>query len=227
MNQLWSRWKGPIMGSALLLSLTACLNQNDDNQQNAQSVEQNNADAVHLHSTDVIPSYHGPKTETTNVHGNTTSGMGMSVYSMIGSSSLHEGGVSSHVQSRLAGLGIDGVKAFVLNDTIILARAESRVSSNHYDNMQQKVLSQTEGMSGKGEPDEGVSGAKNVDNDNMSQAKEQVKNMFNEEVQILTVTNPQAPALIDRIASKLHDAPRDESIARDITELLHMASDKK
>ena len=114
MNQLWSRWKGPIMGSALLLSLTACLNQNDDNQQNAQSLEQHNADAVHLHSTDVIPSYHGPKTETTNVHGNTTSGMGMSVYSMIGSSSLHEGGVSSHVQSRLAGLGIDGVKAFVL-----------------------------------------------------------------------------------------------------------------
>ncbi|MEC0201388.1 hypothetical protein P4H39_01950 [Paenibacillus lautus] len=227
MNQLWSRWKGPILGSALLLSLTACLNQTDDNQQNTQSMDQRNADAVHLHSTDVIPSYHGPKTETTNVHGNTTSGMGMSVYSMIGSSSLHEGGVSSHVQSRLAGLGIDGVKAFVLNDTIVLARAESQVSSNHYDNMQQKVLSQTEGMSGKGEPDEGVSGAKIADNDNMSQAKEQVKSMFNEEVQILTVTNPQAPALIDRIASKLHDAPRDESIARDISELLRMASDKK
>ncbi|MFE0554953.1 hypothetical protein ACFW1P_03320 [Paenibacillus sp. NPDC058910] len=226
MNQLWSKWRGPILGSALLLSLTACLNQND-NQQNAQSMEQRNADAVHLHSTDVIPSYHGPKTETTNVHGKTTSGMGMSVYSMIGSSSLHEGGVSSHVQSRLASSGIEGVKAFVLNDTIILARAESRVSSNQYDNMQQKVLSQTQGMSGKGEPNQGVIGAKPADNDNMSQAKEQVKSMFNEEVQILTVTNPQAPELIDRIASKLHGAPRDESIARDITKLLQMTSDKK
>lgn len=226
MNQLWSKWRGPILGSALLLSLTACLNQND-NQQNAQSMEQRNADAVHLHSTDVIPSYHGPKTETTNVHGKTTSGMGMSVYSMIGSSSLHEGGVSSHVQSRLASSGIEGVKAFVLNDTIILARAESRVSSNQYDNMQQKVLSQTQGMSGKGEPNVGVIGAKSADNDNMSQAKKQVKSMFNEEVQILTVTNPQAPELIDRIASKLHGAPRDESIARDITKLLQMASDKK
>ncbi|MGG3308142.1 hypothetical protein ABER23_12005 [Paenibacillus lautus] len=226
MNQLWSKWRGPILGSALLLSLTACLNQND-NQQNAQSMEQRNADAVHLHSTDVIPSYHGPKTETTNVHGKTTSGMGMSVYSMIGSSSLHEGGVSSHVQSRLASSGIEGVKAFVLNDTIILARAESRVSSNQYDNMQQKVLSQTQGMSGKGEPNQGVIGAKSADNDNMSQAKEQVKSMFNEEVQILTVTNPQAPELIDRIASKLHGAPRDESIARDITKLLQMTSDKK
>ncbi|WP_433939739.1 hypothetical protein [Paenibacillus lautus] len=226
MKPFWSRWKGPLLGSVLLLSLTACLNQTD-NQQNAQSTQPGNADTVHLHSADVIPSYHGPKTETTNVQGKTTSGMGMSVYSMIGSSSLHEGGVSSHVQSRLAGQGIDGVKAFVLNDTIVLARAESKVSSNHYDSMQKKVLSQTEGMSGKGEPNEGVMGVKAVDNDNMSQAKEQVKKMFNEEVQILTVTNPQAPALIDRIATKLHDSPRDESIARDISELLRMASDIK
>ena len=135
----------PIIGTA---SLTAC--QTDDIQQNAQSVEQNNADAVHLHSTDVIPSYHGPKPKQP---------MSMAIPQADGHvrvqhdrpSSLHEGGVSSHVQSRLAGL-IDGVKALssmtrlfwhVQNHAFLLTTMTTCA----------KVLSQTEGMSGKGEPE--------------------------------------------------------------------------
>lgn len=228
MNQLWGSWRGLLLGSSLLLALTACSNQAADNQQKKdQSVKKNNVESARLHDSSVIPNYHGPKTQTTNVHGKTTSGMGMSVYSVIGSSHLHEGGISSHIRSRLASEGIEGVQAFVLNDTVILARAESHVSSNRYDEMQQKVLNQNYGLSGKGEPDQGVSGAKSVDGDSLTQAKEQVKKMFNEEIHILTVTNPQAPVIIDRIATKLHKSPKDSSIAKDITELLQMASNNK
>ncbi|KOR89169.1 hypothetical protein [Paenibacillus solani] len=228
MNQLWGSWKGLLLGSSLLLALTACSNQAADNQQQqqSQSVKKNNAESAHLHDSSVIPNYHGPKTQTTNVYGNTTSGMGMSVYSVIGSSNLHEGGISSHIRSRLASAGIEGVQAFVLNDTVILARTESHVSSNRYDEMQEKVLNQNYGLSGKGEPDQGVRGAKSADGDSLAQAKEQVKNMFNEEIHILTVTNPQAPVIIDRIATKLHNSPKDSSIAKDITELLQMASNQ-
>lgn len=224
MNPFWSRCKAPILGSALLLALTACQNQTD-NQQNTQKAQNVHPNATHhVQDPDLIPSYHGMKTRTTNENGETTSEMGTTVYSLIGSSSLHEGGVSSHVQSRLAGLGIEGIKAFVVNDTIILAQAESTVSSNQYDDIQRKVLSQMDGLSGKGEPDPGVTGKDATEADNLSQAKEEVKNMFNKHVQILTVTNPQAPELIDRIASKLHDSPRDASIAGDITKLLQMTS---
>ncbi|WP_436756421.1 hypothetical protein, partial [Streptomyces sp. URMC 124] len=61
-----------------------------------------------------------------------------------------------------------------------------------------------DGLSGKGEPDQGVTGKETSQTDNLSQAREEVRNMFNKHVQILTVTNPEAPGLIDRIASKLH-----------------------
>lgn len=221
MKNVWKTWQGLLVGAAAIIALSACANQSD-NQVQMQSVTHGNTDAHQMHNIDTIPSYDGPKTQTTNQFGKTTSGMGMSVYSLIGSSSLHEGGITSHVQSRLAGKGIEGVKVFVLNDTVILARAKSVISSNHYDEMQMKVLSQAEGLSGKGEPNEGIVGDKKVDSDNLAEAEEQVKAMFGGNVQILAITNPQAPELIDRIASKLHTSPADSTIAKDISKLLQM-----
>ena len=240
MNYLWDKSRTLLLVAALPLALTACANLTDRNADN-QPVPHSAAESHHQHNPDMIPSYHGPKTLTTNEHGKTTSGMGTSVYSLIGSSSLHEGGISSHVQSRLAGQGIEGVKAFVLNDTVILAREKPMVTANHYDKLQQKVLSPMENLSGKGvlsgsgnnvnknnnnADDESVnSGAES--SDNMEQAKEEVGKMFGGNVHILTVTNSQAFELMDRIVSKLHSSPSDSSIANDIAKLLRMTAKTK
>lgn len=226
MTTLWKKWQLALLFTVLLLALTACANSSDGRVR----TKSNSDGIIHpsgLHNPDTIPNYHGPKTQTTNEHGKTTSGMGTTVYSLIGSSSLHEGGIATHMQSRLTSKGIDGVKVLVLGDTVVLARSEPQMSSHQYDEMQMKVLSQTEGLSGKGEPNEGVLGDTKATGDNLAHAKKQVQAMFGGNVHILAITDPQAPQLIERITSKLQASPADHSVAKDISELLKIKVDKE
>lgn len=226
-----------IVAAAAGMMLTACADRNSPGEHLSDGLTMNNArqnapagDQVppHMHDGGIIPNYFGPKTETTNMQGQTTSGLGMNIYSMIGSSGLHEGGVSSHIQSRLNGLGIEGIKVFVLNDTVILAGRDEGVPSGQMSRMQMKLLSPTEGMSGKGEP-EGISAQKaDEPQNNLELAVKQVSGMFGGNARIVTVSNPASFELIDRIAAKLHDGSwSDPSIARDIARLLSMVNNSE
>lgn len=170
----------------------------------------------------VIPSYHGPKTDTTNAGGRTTSGMGMSVYSMIGSSGLQEGGVSSHIESRIASQGIEDIDVFVLDDTVLLATAKRGISANQYDELQNKVLSHTEGLSGKGSMYEGTSVRTDATLDNLSKAKQQVEAMFDGQVKVMTAADAKAAELIRRIKSQLSGSAPSERIGEDISSLLEL-----
>jgi hypothetical protein len=235
MNHIKLKLALPVIAGSLLLA--AC-----GNQQGAAPLSPSPSDpainramgtntdgTTHAHSlrdTGVIPSYYGPKTQTTNEYGNTVSGMGMSVYSMIGSSSLHEGGISSHIESRLRGQGIEGVKVLVLDDTVLLAREAPQITSNQYDELQQKVLSPYAGMSGRGTSTEGALGTRGKEDDNLQKAEEQVKAMFDGNVQIMTVSDPQAVQAIERIKSGLRSAPASDTLTSDLAALMKMAVKK-
>jgi hypothetical protein len=85
-----------------------------------------------------------------------------------------------------------------------------------------------EGLSGKGDP-EGIpngSGQAGSMPDNLELAKKQVSDMFNGNVQILTVTNPQAFELMDRIVTKLHSSKNDPTLGQDIVQLLRMTTEE-
>jgi hypothetical protein len=177
-------------------------------------------------SVNVIPSIDRAKKKTTNQHKQTTSGIGTNVYSLIGSSSLHDGGISSHLESRLAGEGIAGIKVFVLDDTVILARAQPETTSTRYDEMQRKVLSNTSGVSGKGDLD-GVDQTKVNTDDNLDRAKELMGKAFNGQVQILTITDPKALPLIDGIKANIKSAtPTYSKLSSDINTLVKMTLEK-
>lgn len=226
MNVRWKQAWIPMLGAAVLLS--ACGNQNGDAGQDngGMQPEAMGINGGHIHDPGLIPSYNGPKTETTNEAGHTASGMGMSVYSLIGSSGLHEGGISSHIRSRITGDGIEGVRVFVLDDTVVLAQEEQTFSADQYDNLQAKVLSHTAGLSGKGATREGMHGTTQGGADSLAKAKNRVKAMFGGDVKVLTVTNPQAFDLLDTITAKLQASRPDKTVAEDISRLLEMASEE-
>jgi hypothetical protein len=187
-----------VTGSISLL--TACQQRSTDNQMNIQSAHRGHI--THLNNASVIPSQNGLKTRTTNEHGGTTYGLGSSVYSMIGSSGLHSDGFSSHLESRLNGEGISGIKVFVFDDTVILATESRHITSSQYDPMQQKVLSNTEGLSGQGlEPnsDVGTQGSGKPADDNLQQAEKRIKAIMGGNVRVLTATGSKATEAIDRI----------------------------
>jgi len=216
------------------LVLTACSGQQGENKVgaagNLQEKSLNTKGNGHVHGTtsnpNVIPSIDRAKKKTTNGNNQTTNGMGTNVYSMIGSSSLHDGGISSHLESRLSGEGIPGIKVFVLDDTIILARAQQETTSTRYDEMQSKVLKNTSGLSGKGNLD-GVDPSKLNTDDNLDRAKEVMGKAFNGQVQILTITNPQALPLIDGIKANIKsEAPNYTSLSSDIQTLIKMSREK-
>ncbi|ASN06014.1 hypothetical protein [Virgibacillus necropolis] len=165
---------------------------------------------TNLNDPSIIPSENGEKTETTNEHGSTYDGMGQDIYGSIGSSGIHEGGVSSFFESILEGEGITGVKVFVVDDSVILARKEEQTTSHEYDHMQSDILSGTEGMSGKGEP-EGVESTQEESLDNFDQAKTMMSEMFNGDVKVLTVTDPKAPDLIETIKENILNSSYEEA----------------
>ncbi|MEH7504516.1 hypothetical protein V7152_21290 [Neobacillus drentensis] len=232
----WKIWGLPFFGA--LLMLTACSAQNGmkENEVGAAenldyhdpAVNKKGNGNVHGHqdSVNVIPSVDRNKKETTNRNGQTTGGVGTNVYSLIGSSSLHDGGISAHLESRLSGEGIPGIKVFVLDDTIILARAKQEVTSTRYDELQNKVLKNTSGSSGKGNLD-GVDPEKLNNDDNLEKAKEMMDKAFNGHVQILTITNPKAMPLIDGIKANIKSAtPSYSKLSSDINTLVKMTREK-
>lgn len=171
----------------------------------------------------VIPSIDQHKKHTTDTSG----GLGTNVYSTIGSSGLHDGGISSHLESRLSAAGIPGIKVFVLDDTVILARAKAEVTSTSYDSMQGKVLSNQSGISGKGVSETGVKANTDTD-DNLDKAKDLMNKAFNGQVQILTITSPNAMTLIDGIKANLKNpSPNYRTLASDINTLVQMTHEKK
>ncbi|NAO99861.1 hypothetical protein FRY77_28190 [Halomonas sp. MG34] len=102
---------------------------------------------------------------------------------------------------------------------MILARNTAENTSHEYDTMQRNLLSNTEGMSGKGEPDGAGNGAQ-ID-DNLSQAMKKMDEMFNGNVKVLTVTNPESADLIEGIKEKIMDSSYEEA-SSDLLELLNM-----
>lgn len=235
-----------LFGAAALLILPAC----QMNSLRTQSMDGRNP-ALHQQAVDnrlkanslmphrhggngdnrAIPSVDRMKTKTTNEFGGTTYGLGSSVYSVIGSSGLHSQGLSSHLESRLSGAGLSDIRVFALDDMVILASGKRGTSAYRYDTMQQKLLSNTAGMSGKG-PEAGPGtriGTNAVGNndthDNMAQAKRWIQdNMGN--VRVYTVTSPEAVKTIDRIRAHAGSAsPR--RTAADIQRLLQIAMASK
>ncbi|MED3655636.1 hypothetical protein P4489_15165 [Heyndrickxia sporothermodurans] len=227
MKKTRSKWLVPFVG--VLLVLAACTSQqgaNDRQQGKRNTQHPMNVSTHNDRDMNVIPSTDRSKKLTTNQHGEITSGPGSNVYSLIGSSSLHDGGISSHLESRLAGEGIPGIKVFVLDDTVILARAKQENTSIHYDDMQNRVLSGTKGSSGKIENNNGKEIDNNVD-DNLEHAKRIMNDAFDGHVQILTVTNANAPKLIERIKSNLKGkSPSYNQLTTDINTLIKMTKEK-
>jgi archaellum component FlaC len=235
MKRKWKIWCTPFIGAILVL--TACTSQQGMNEKEVgtanldfhdKSVNKKGNGNVHgdNDSVNVIPSIDRAKKKTTNQHKQTTGGIGTNVYSLIGSSSLHDGGISSHLESRLAGEGIPGIKVFVLDDTVILARAQPETTSTRYDEMQRKVLSNTSGASGKGDLD-GVDETKVNTDDNLDKAKDLVGKAFNGQVQILTITDPKALPLIDGIKANIKSAtPTYSKLSSDINTLVKMTLEK-
>lgn len=232
MNRKWRRAGNIIALTAIILG--ACAQTDHDaggaNQShgadtaNMQSMSEEAGVPRHLHDPGTIPSYGGEKTQTTNERGNVSGGMGMNIYSTIGSSGVHGGGISSHIQSRLDSEGIEGIRVFVLDDTVILAQNHDSFSANQLDDLQWKLLSPTKGNSGKGETIDGLTGTdKGQAQRSLEQAKQRISQMFNNDVQILTCTNPEALQLIDQITEKLRSSPTDPQVPQDISKLLHMA----
>lgn len=179
----------------------------------------------------IIPSENGEKRQTTDEHGGTSHGAGTNVYSLIGSSGLNDGGISSHLESRLGGEGINGIKVFVLDDTVILARATPEVTSNQYDSMQEHVLNGVDGMSRKDQNKKDPANMKNTASqdvdDNLDKAKSYMNKVFNGNVQTLTVTNPEAVVLIEKIKNNLKEesVPYD-TVSQDIITLVKMTREK-
>lgn len=238
--------------AAALIALTGCggnnggNNGNADNNANNTSEGQNNHEnhqaennanhngnnnnglsANAMRDSSLIPSENGQKTYTTNNLGQTTYGMGTSVYSMIGSSGLHANGFSAHLESRLSGAGIEDVRVFVFDDTVVLATEKRDASASSSDELQRRLLDPNEGMSGKGvTPGEGLGGVRgtgNTDYDNLSMAATQIKALMGAEVKVLTVEGAEAVQAIDKIrAGALADNMSPDQIARDIGNLLRL-----
>jgi hypothetical protein len=219
---------------AAMLLLGGCSTSPMDDANGTDTIGAHKADhagqARMLRDPSLIPSENGMKQQTTNREGSTTSGMGTSVYSMIGSSSLHASGFSAHLESRLSGAGIPDVKVFVFDDTVVLATAKRSASGSDYDSVQMKLLSPYEGLSGQGTaPGGGLGGMEGTDrtpHDNLSMAAEQIQGfMGGGDVRVLTVVSEKAVRIIDKIRT---DATADKLspavIAADIRTLLELAT---
>lgn len=239
-----NKWKIIAVFTGALV-LTACSGQDNTIDENVQA-EEGHHDSHGTQNTSVydqsvktrnmndgliIPSENGEKKQTTDEHGGTTHGTGTNVYSLIGSSGLHDGGISSHLESRLGGEGITGIKVFVLDDTVILARATPEVTSTQYDSMQKKVLNGVEDISrseiDKEETANRTNTATEDVDDNLEKAKTYMNQVFNGNVQTLTVTNPEAVTLIEKIKNNLKaDSVPYDTVAKDIITLVKMTKEK-
>ncbi|MCC2251026.1 MAG: hypothetical protein ACQEWU_12710 [Bacillota bacterium] len=225
------KWKLSILLITVLITalLTACTANDNSAMEDEHTNDMNmanvsdHANQENLNNPNIIPSETSDKTRTTNKKGTTYSGMGQNLYSSIGSSGIHEGGVSSFFESILKSEGITGIKVFVVDDSVILARNNEQTTSHQYDDMQKDLLSGTEGLSSKGETEEVENNNEKNPNDNLQQAKNKMNEMFNGDVKILTVTQPGAVELIEGIKENIMDSAYSEA-SNQLLELFNMAS---
>ncbi|HLS10182.1 hypothetical protein [Lentibacillus sp.] len=211
--------------AGMLLIVSACTNSGDevaDNNDKTNVTDMAEQDAKHNNDPSVIPSETGDKKQTTSKDGNVNEGIGQNIYSTIGSSGVHEGGISSFFESILEGKGITGVKVFVVDDSVILARNEEQTTSHEYDNRQRDLLSGTSGLSGKSNAQAEGNDNRNVSQDNLDQAKQEINRMFNENVKILTVTNPEAVDTIETIKDNIMNSSYQEA-SDNLLKLFEMA----
>lgn len=78
-------------------------------------------------------------------------------------------------------------------------------------------------MFGKGEP-EGVEEKQEESNDNLDQAKDEINEMFNGNVKILTVTDPKALDLIKSIKENIKSTSY-QAATKDLLTLFKMANE--
>lgn len=217
----------PALG--LALTFTACSNEesqgvgaeNNEHTRTEMDADMTNETNKDLNDADVIPSETGDKKETTNRDGKTHSGMGKSLYGSIGSSGIYEGGISSYFESILKGEGISGVHVFVIDDTVVLARAKPETTSHQYDSMQKDVLNGNEGKSGKGELEGNKQRSNRNDGDNLKQARKKMNEMFSGNVKILTVTDQKTMQLTKNIKKEIKNGAYQKA-ADDVLKLLKM-----
>ncbi|UVI30812.1 hypothetical protein [Paenibacillus spongiae] len=218
------------------MALTGCAANNGQAKAKVkvQTVRQNQdpyrGHTANLSDASVIPSVNRMKIRTTNVHGHTTSGMGTTVYSMIGSSGLNSGGFSSHLESRLSDAGIDGVTVFVIDDMVVLATEKRETTAMQYDPMQEKVLSGTAGFSGHGKQPgskPGTYGTGNTMDDNLDQAEGRMKSFMGGEVRVLKVTSAEAVKTIKQIRAQADHGGTPKQVAEGVQKLLELAGKKK
>ncbi|MGE5701060.1 MAG: hypothetical protein ACM32O_00880 [Clostridia bacterium] len=160
------------------------------------------------HDAAVIPSIDSAKQRTTNQHGTTYSGMGSSVLSRMGSSGLHAGGISMKLESILSSAGMDGVKVFVIDDTVILGDGgKGTTKSSQYDELQSKLLSNTSGTSGTGrkraQSMAGTMGTKGIPMNNREQARKEIERFTGGNVRILVVEHQAGLQAIDRLRANM------------------------
>jgi len=231
MKKTWN-WTVLALILGFVLALSACtdkepraVGQDGPNVEQTKSIYDNPPKgAKDLSDPLLIPSESGDKKETTNEHGTRYKGMGNNIYSTIGTSGVHEGGVSSYFESILKGEGITGVKVFVIDDSVVLARKKAETTSHEYDDTQKKVLSETEGMTGKEEPQAQKTEYGNNDaHDNLKQAQSMMDELFNGNVKILTVTDPKAVDLINNIEKNIKSSDYQKA-SDDILKLLNMTT---
>ncbi|MWC27965.1 hypothetical protein [Paenibacillus sp. MMS18-CY102] len=178
------------------------------------------------HDSYLIPSADRDKQLTTNSIGNTTYGLGTNVYSRIGSSGLHSGGFSSHLESRLSSEGVQGVKVFVVDDLVILATDKSVSSGSHYDPLQQKVLSGGVGqgnehnsrVSSVGEPTVRLASASNL-----AQASTAIQSILGVKTKVLTVESAEAVKVISKLHRDTTEGAAPREIAKGIRTLFELA----
>lgn len=202
------KWQGwAVVSLASVLIVTACAPQ-ANNGTRTQSMQAQTTRP--LHDAAVIPSYDGQKTVTTNQHGSTYSGMGSSVLSRIGSSGLHTGGISAKLESVLGSAGIDGMKVFVIDDTVILGETgRAGIRATHYDDLQSKVLSNTAGNSGTGRKHassssmSGTMGARHNPMNDVQKAKREIEHVTGGNVRVLVVTHAEGLKAIDRLRANM------------------------
>ncbi|MCQ6562443.1 hypothetical protein [Paenibacillus mendelii] len=215
------------------MALTGCTANNGQAKVEVQSVRQSHdpyrGHTANLSDANVIPSADRMKIRTTNEYGHTTSGMGTTVYSRIGSSGLNSDGFSTHLESRLSEAGIDGVTVFVIDDMVVLAADKRETTATKYDSMQQKVLSGTAGFSGHGkEPNSkaGTFGTGNTMGDNLEQAESRIKSFIGGEVRVLKVTSAEAVKTIKQIRTYADNGGTPKQVAAGVQKLLELASKK-
>ncbi|WP_239615565.1 hypothetical protein [Cohnella mopanensis] len=181
-----------------------------------------------LHKSSVIPSYNGPKYNTTNRKGTTYSGMGTSIHSRLGSSGLNAGGYSDRLEAMLYNEGIQGVRILKIGNKIVIGKRKDRATGIHP--LQSKLLSPNAGSSGTS--NKHTSGSTAVrshrqKDDTLEKAKHRIQQMVGSKVRVLTVTHPDALAAMERAKAKSEKNASAKAHSRDIALILKHAKGTK